>query len=111
MKEFIFLNIEDPEKLEKLYRSNKVLFKKEFNAIYSEIEKFPAAGFWNERLNFEQQEISWGAKNELSFIVVLSLLAGIIAKIPEILTINTEFFYARNIGFIVFPFLVHSKNL
>ncbi len=105
MKEFIFLNIEDPEKLEKLYRSNKVLFKKEFNAIYSEIEKFPAAGFWNERLNFEQQEISWGAKNELSFIVVLSLLAGIIAKIPEILTINTEFFYTRNIGFIVFPFL------
>lgn len=105
MKEFILLNIENPEELEKLYRSNKVLFKNEFNSIYDELKKFPGANFWNERLNFEQQEISWGAKNELAFIVALSLLAGLIAKIPDILTINSELFYNRNIGFIVFPFL------
>lgn len=105
MKEFILLNIENPEELEKLFRSNKVLFKNEFNSIYNELKNFPGANFWNERLNFEQQEISWGAKNEMVFIVALSLLAGLIAKIPDILTVNPELFYNRNIGFIVFPFL------
>jgi hypothetical protein len=37
--------------------------------------------------------------------VLASVVAGVIAKLPAILSINEEFFYPRNVGFIVFPLL------
>jgi len=43
--------------------------------------------------------------NEIIFIIIASIIAGFIAKIPAIFSIDEEFFYPRNIGFIVFPAL------
>jgi hypothetical protein len=40
------------------------------------------------------------------FVIIASLLAGIVAKLPAIFSINEEFFYPRNIGFIIFPALM-----
>jgi hypothetical protein len=105
MKEAIINNLDNPSQLEKLYRGNKINFKKEFALIYPEIREKTSAQIWNERLNFEEEEISWGSKNELTFVIVASLIAGFIAKIPDLTGINLEYFYPRNIGFIVFPFL------
>ncbi len=105
MIEQIKSSLDNPNQLEKLYRDNKTAFKKEFNSIYSEIKESPAAQIWNERLNFESDEISWGTKNELIFIIFASIIAGFIAKLPQFFGITEEFFYQRNIAFVVFPLL------
>lgn len=105
MKEEIINNLGNPRQLEKLYRDNKTTFRKAFNLIYPEIQDNPAAQIWNERLNFENQEISWGPANDLIFVIAASLFAGLIAKIPAFTNIQEEFFYPRNTAFIIFPFL------
>ena len=60
MKEEIVKNLHNPHQLEKLYRDNKTTFKIEFESVYPEIHDNPVAQFWYERLNFEQDSISWG---------------------------------------------------
>ncbi|HCN83576.1 MAG TPA: hypothetical protein DIT07_08125, partial [Sphingobacteriaceae bacterium] len=42
---------------------------------------------------------------ELIFVIIAALVAGLIAKFPAFFSINEDFFYPRNIGFIVFPVL------
>lgn len=105
MREEIIANQKDPRVLEQMYRINKAGFKREFTAVYPELKGNALADFWNERLNFEKEEISWGTNRELLFVLIASLVAGFIAKIPAIFAIDEEFFYPRNIGFIVFPLL------
>lgn len=101
----ILTKIDNPKELEKLYQNNKMAFKTEFNLLYPELTDNKLAEYWNERLNYESSEISWGSQNELIFVIIASLLAGAIAKLPKLLNINSESFYQRNIGFIVFPIL------
>ncbi len=105
MKETIINNIHNSKQLEKLYRENKTSFKRAFNEVYEEIKESSVAKTWNERLNFEDENISWGTNKELFFVLALSLIAGLVAKIPQFALLNEELFYQRNIGFIVFPFL------
>lgn len=105
MKEQILGNMDSPQQLERLYRANKVLFKKEFNLIYSKVESSAVAQVWYQRLNYEQREISWGSKYELLFVIALSLIAGLVAKLPNFMGMDADFFYPRNISFIVFPML------
>ncbi len=101
----ILTNIDNPRELEKLYRDNKTAFKTEFNLHYPELKDNKLADYWNERLNYESSEISWGSNKELTFVIIASLLAGVIAKLPVLLNINEELFYQRNLGFIIFPIL------
>ncbi len=105
MKDEIIASLKDPAALERIYRNNKAQFKREFITMYPTLKGNAIADFWSERLNYESDEISWGTGRELVFVIIASLLAGIIAKLPAILTIDEEFFYPRNIGFIVFPLL------
>ena len=105
MKDEILTHLNDPRQLEKLYRSNKVSFKQEFSTLYPELKGNILADFWNERLNYESDEINWGTGWELLFVIIASLMAGFIAKIPGMFQINEEFFYHRNIGFIFLPLL------
>lgn len=106
MTEEIKSNLDNPQKLEWLYRNNKNGFKKAFEIIYPENQDKTIARCWYERLTFEQKGISWGAKNELILTIVLSFLAGLVAKIPAFTGLDEESFYPRNIAFIVLPFLV-----
>lgn len=105
MKNLIVHHKEDPVQLEKLYRSNKSNFKKDFNSIYPELKGNTLADFWNERLNYRGEELSWGTGKELVFVLIAALIAGLVAKLPAVFGIDEEFFYPRNIGFIVFPML------
>lgn len=105
MSDEIKRNLDNPRQLEKMYRDNKSAFKREFNFIYQDIQENKTAQFWYERLNFEDEQISWGTNKELLFLISASLLAGIIAKIPDYTSIKAEFFYPRNLAFIVFPLL------
>lgn len=105
MRELILKNITNPAQLEKLYRDNNAMFKKEFNQIYPELKEVSTAKFWNERLNYESEDISWGSRNELLFVIVVTLLAGFVAKIPYFFSLDEETFYPRNLSLIVLPFL------
>ena len=106
MKEDIVNNLNQPAQLEKLYRSGKTRFRQDFNAVYPQISENATAKVWFERLNFESENIFQGSTRELLIILALSLLAGIIAKLPDFTGWDAETFYSRNIGFVVFPLLV-----
>ncbi|MFI5220308.1 MAG: hypothetical protein ACHQNT_12560 [Bacteroidia bacterium] len=101
----ILTNIDNPRELEKLYRDNKTAFKTEFNLIYPELTDNKLADYWNERLNYESSEISWGSSKELTFVIIAALIAGVIAKFPALFNLNAEVFYQRNAGLIIFPIL------
>ena len=105
MKEEIRSHLNDPGQLERMYRTNRLHFKREFSIIYPELKGNTVAEFWNERLNYETEEINWGSRKELLFVIMASLVAGFISKLPDILSLDKEFFYTRNIGFIIFPVL------
>ncbi|TKC13171.1 hypothetical protein FA048_06050 [Pedobacter polaris] len=105
MKQEILAQLNEPKQLEKLYRTNKVLFKREFSELYPELKDNAIADFWKERLSYESEGINWGTGRELVLVIIASLVAGLIAKLPAIFAINEDFFYPRNIGFIVFPLL------
>jgi hypothetical protein len=106
MKEQILSHIHDPAQLEKMYRAHKAPFTKEFKSLYPDLKGNNLADFWNERLQYENEDTSWGTSGEWIFIIVASLIAGVIAKFPAFFSIDEDFFYPRNIGFIVFPALV-----
>jgi len=105
MKDAIRSNINEPKQLERMYRNSKGNFKREFKLIYPEIQGSASADFWNERLNYESDDIHWGTTTDFTFVIIASLLAGILAKFPAFLAIDEDFFYPRNLGFIIFPFL------
>ena len=105
MKEEIINNIGNPRQLENLYRDNKTTFRRAFNLLYPTIKENTTAQIWNERLNFESNDISWGTGSDLTFVLIASLLAGAIAKIPDFAVIKPDYFYPRNIAFIIFPLL------
>ncbi len=79
------------------------------------MEKNIFTDFWNERLNYESPDespyVSPGTKNELFFVILASFLAGLIVKIPSYLPVDENFFYTRNIGFVVFPILITYFSL
>lgn len=105
MRDEILIHLNNPGQLERLYRTNKAPFKRAFNALYPELRGNALADFWNERLNYETDELQWGTRRELLFVALAALVAGCIAKIPDLFGIDEEFFYPRNIGFIFLPLL------
>ena len=107
MKDEILINLDDPGQLEKMYQSNKTSFKGAFNTLYPEIKDKTLAEFWYERLNYESDYLNWGTTRDLFFVIIASILAGVLAKLPAIIPIAEDFFYPRNIGFIVFPVLTY----
>ena len=105
MENEIKININNPKQLEKLYREHKGAFTIAFNNIYQEITNEPAAQAWNERLNYQDEQITWGSKNEIIFIVVAAFVGGLIAKMPSFFGIEYDVYMSKNIGFVVFPIL------
>ena len=105
MKEEIINNEDNPRQLEKLYQDNKTTFKRAFNLIFPDMQDSTTAQIWHVRLNYENEEISWGTGKELWFVIIASFIAGMVAKIPDYTQIDPEVFYPRNLSFIVFPFL------
>ncbi|MFN2439494.1 MAG: hypothetical protein ABR503_09875 [Chitinophagaceae bacterium] len=105
MKEEILNHLNDPRQLEKMYRTNKVPFKREFSTLYPQLKGNTVADFWNERLNYESEDVYWGTTRDITFVIIASIVAGIIAKLPAFFNLDEESFYQRNIGFIIFPIL------
>ena len=105
MKEKINSSLKNPAELESLYRKNKAAFRQNFNELYPEIQSNPLAEFWHERLNYESDSVSWGTAAEWKFVIIAALIAGFFAKFPAIFSIDEEFFYPRNMGFVALSFV------
>lgn len=106
MREEILLNIENAGHLERLYRKDKPSFKSAFNALYPDLRSHSLAEAWFQRLNYEEDSQLWGTADERVFVVIAALLGALLAKVPQLLSIDPEFFFTRNTGFIVFPALI-----
>ncbi|CCH51823.1 hypothetical protein BN8_00774 [Fibrisoma limi BUZ 3] len=106
MKEAILNNLDNPRQLEVLYRDNQTAFTQSFNSIYEELKNNKTVAIWYERLNYASPAISKDSTRDLTFTVIASVLAGLFAKLPELLAIDEEYFYSRNIAFIVLPLLM-----
>lgn len=99
VKENIIANINEPKELEKLFRLDSSSFRREFNLIYPELTNNQLADFWNERLNYENRtDIPGISRVELIFVIIASLIAGLLANIPDIFQADETFFYTRNTG-------------
>ncbi len=105
MENQIVSNLNHPGTLEKLYRENKAAFTRVFKQLYPTIQENPTAQVWDERLNYSEEGINWGTRKDFIFISVAVFLAGLIAKIPDLTGLEPDYFYQRNIAFVVFPFL------
>ncbi|RAJ93068.1 uncharacterized protein DUF4153 [Larkinella arboricola] len=106
MHQEILLNMDNPLQLEKLYRNDKLAFKVAFNTLYPQLKGDPLAEGWYQRLNYSPEDLLWGTRDERVLVVGASLLAALLAKLPDLFSLDKEFFYTRNIGFIVFPLLI-----
>lgn len=106
MREEILLHIDNPGQLEKLYRTDKPSFKTAFNDLYGQLRENPLAEGWYQRLNYNADDALWGTPEERVFVVGASIVAALLAKVPEMFSIDPEYFFTRNVGFIVFPFLI-----
>ena len=100
MKEQILSNLDNPAQLERLYRTDKPAFTRTFNDLYPELKDNVLVRFWNERLSFSSAAITNSGRKELLFVVMASLIAGLVAKLPLILGLAEDVFYQRNAGFI-----------
>ncbi|MGM0945175.1 MAG: hypothetical protein ACQEW9_08315 [Bacteroidota bacterium] len=105
MKEQILSNLHQAEELEKLYRKNKSEFKITFQELYPQIQDTPTVEFWNARLNYTAESKDWGNSKAWAFILIAASVAWLIAKSPDFFNWNEEFFYPRNLSFLVFPFV------
>ncbi len=105
MKDKLILSLGDPESLEQLYRSDRSAFRKAFADIYPEHSAEPLVKAWNLRLADDRSEISWGSREEFILVVICSLVAGSIAKLPDWFGWDVDRFFSRNLGFIIFPLM------
>jgi hypothetical protein len=106
MTEKIKENINDPEKLERLYREDRKSFESGFEKIYPEIANTESAKFWKSRLDYEKttdimKKLSF---SDISIMIAVCLFAVLLIRIPDIFKIDlTDFlYYEKNAGIIVF---------
>ena len=105
MKERIKELINNPEKLEQLYRNDRNAFKSSFEEVYSDVEKSELSKYWKIRLDYDKIPDRISKTNLLDIFIVISscLITGFLIKIPDIFNIRmTEIFYEKNAGIIVF---------
>ena len=102
MKTEISTHLHDPAHLEGLYRNDRAAFKRAFNDLLPTLQGNPIADCWNARLNYADESIHWGSRRELLFVLAAAAIAGLAAQFPALFGIEEEFFYSRNIGFILF---------
>jgi hypothetical protein len=110
MTEKIKENINDPEKLEELYRQDKKSFELNFGKVYPEIENSEAAKFWKIRLEYDKPLIKFpGFRSRDLFVMIAAcLITGFFIKLPALFNFNLPeyLFYERNAGIIVFSGLI-----
>lgn len=106
MHDDILTHLDNPHYLEQLYRTDKSTFRKAFASLYPQVETNLLAKAWHERLSYSQEGLAWGTGRDRMLVLLGSLLAILLAKLPALLSLANEYYYPRNIGFIAFPLLI-----
>ena len=102
-------HLDQPEKIEQLYREQPKQFTQAFDAVYPQIAETTIAAVWRARLQYTKESmIAFGQKSEWILVFVLSMLAGFAARLPLFWLIGDQQpeWYQQHIGFLVFPFLL-----
>lgn len=106
MKTQIKDNINNPQILENLYRSDKRGFEKAFLELDTEIKETEISGFWKARLEYgkNKEEAVLISKKDLLYMGITCIIGGLLIKLPQIFgfNMNENFFQERNVGLIVF---------
>ncbi len=107
MKQRIIECLDRPDDLEKLYRDNKQDFSKSFAEISDDYNS-DLVKFWKIRLANETEIDSKGfLKSDLLVVILLSLITGVLVKLPAIFSqIHEESFYLRDLAIVVFNGLI-----
>lgn len=103
MKNQIKAHIQDAATLEQLYRSNPSAFKRAFHEIYPEIQAELSAQIWSERLRNRSEEITWGMAKDWIFVGIAALCIAFFMQLPDLVSISHDFYFPRNMAFIVMP--------
>jgi hypothetical protein len=106
MKEKIKEYINNPEKLEQLYRDDRMAFESGFGEVYPEIEKYELAKYWKIRLDYNKTPEKAKKFNLQDIFVLIStcLIAGFLIKIKDIFNLEMPdfIFYQKNAAIIIF---------
>lgn len=110
MQEEIVSALDSPKDLELIYRKSPAEFTKTFPKVFSQYPDSITLKIWHERLFFQSFFNSTSNKNndilgkkDIILTVILSLTAGTLMKIPDLIKgIDESFFYIRESSFIVF---------
>ena len=105
MKQKITDNINNPSALEQLYRLDPSEFKKEFEFVYAQNQTHLGLQVWNQRLHYNEDKAGLLSGPTFWLAFKLAILAGLVANISNIAGVDKEFFFTRNVSFIVIPFI------
>ncbi len=115
MRDEILSNLANPRQLEQLYRTDKPAFTSAFESLYPQMQDNLLVEAWYQRLTYSHGASPWGTARDRMFVLLASLVAALLAKLPAILSLNEDHFYTRNISFIVLPLLIgyfaHKANV
>jgi len=105
MKTRIKEYINDPEKLEELYRDDKNAFQSGFEEVYSEVGDSLLSKFWKIRLDYNKlpEAVKKSSLTDILIMLLSCFITGFLIKTPYIFNIKVmDIFYAKNAGIIVF---------
>ncbi|GET33709.1 DUF4153 domain-containing protein [Prolixibacter bellariivorans] len=105
MKTSIYNNLNNPEKLEELYQTEPKRFEQAFRELYPYIAEKPGTKFWMVRLDFKKTETPAEReqnRKSIWLLILCSVFAIFLIKLPDIAGRKTEDYYSANAAFIVF---------
>lgn len=107
MKQQIIENINNPDKLENLYRQDQRNFEKCFSEISGDYDT-SLVKFWKIRLEPDWTKVRKGTKfHDLIEVLAIAVFTAILVLIPAVFTgVDREFFYLRDIALIAFIGLI-----
>jgi len=105
VKSSIYNNLNNPEKLEELYQSNHKRFEEAFRELSPYLTDKPGVDFWMARLDYQKTETPAEKeryRNSLWLLILCSVFAIFLIRLPDIAGWSSEEFYPPNAPFIVF---------
>jgi hypothetical protein len=97
--------LDHPDQLEDLYRTQPAAFRKALASLDPDSLSHPVVLTWKARLEYGQRDATWGTRREWIAVLMLSLIAGLLAKLPDFLPLDAERYYPRNLSFIAMAML------
>jgi len=102
----ILASLDDPEALERLYRSDKEHFRLLLEKALDEHPNREVLKVWSARLHYRPIQKDHSTRPSIQFVLMLCVLAGGLAKLPAFLPIHGDWYYPRFIPFIIFGALI-----